>query len=216
MTNTDMELRTNGGTHVEFRAGRGGRAGRLLGRTIPYNVRSMDLGGFVEIWLPGSLSKVLRDRQDDVVADFNHSPDNILGRVSAGTLQLKDGPKGLDYVISPVPDTSMGNDVVENVRLGNITGNSFTFAVASGGDTWTKDGNGLPLRTVHEASRLFSVGPVVSPAFPDGTTISARSLALAERVSRDMSAETKWVRQQQALMEARHGVGVFEDEEDDY
>lgn len=176
----DMERRTILNTPVEVRAGKGG-ATKLLGRAVPYWVLSEDLGGFREQWAPGSLTEVLKT--SDAYAAYNHDPSQLLGRESAGTLHLQDGRHGLDYIIDPLPDTMIARDVVENVRLGNIQGNSFSFSVAEGGDVWDRDDTGMAIRTVTKAAALYEVGPVVIPAFSEGTTVSARSLRLAKRLT---------------------------------
>ena len=219
---TDLERRTLPTTRVEIRAGTRG-ARKLIGRAVPYGVLSSDLGGFREIWKAGAFDDVLKD--SDVRSFFNHNPDHLLGRESAGTLHLKDGPAGLDYVIDPLPDTTVAQDVVENVRLGNIQGNSFSFAVAEGGDAWDRDETGMAIRTVHKASALWEIGPVTSPAFPEGTTISTRSLALAERLtnapncaagSDDLARETRLIRAKQNALEVKWGVFPYDDGFDDY
>ena len=177
----ELERRTIPKTMVEIREAKG-EPTKLVGRAVPYNVLSRDLGGFKEQFVPGAFDDVLKD--SDVRALFNHNPDNLLGRESAGTLQLRDGTKGLDYIIDPLPKTSVAKDVAENVRLGNIQGNSFSFSVAEGGDTWEKDDTGMAIRTVTKASALFDVGPVTEPAYEEGTKVSARSLERAAQVGR--------------------------------
>ena len=211
----DIERRTIPMTIVEIREAKG-EPTKLVGRAVPYNVLSRDLGGFREKFSRGSFDEALKD--SDCRCLMNHNPDNLLGRESAGTLRLKDTKEGLDYTVDPLPKTSMARDIAENVRLGNIQGNSFSFSVANGGDVWEKQEDGTAIRTVTKVSGLYDLGPCTEPAYDDGTSVSARSMALAREVGRDMAAETRWAHQQQALMEAKHGVGdfEFEDEDEDY
>ena len=195
----DIERRTIPKTMVEIREAKG-EPTKLVGRAVPYNVLSRDLGGFKEQFSPGAFDDVLKD--SDVRALFNHNPDHLLGRESAGTLELRDGMKGLDYTVDPLPKTSVAKDVAENVRLGNIQGNSFSFSVAEGGDVWEKQEDGTAIRTVIRVSALYDVGPVTEPAYDKGTKVSARSVLFAW--------QTVWpvpmnlVRAKQEAMERRH------------
>lgn len=176
----DIERRIIPTTAVEIRKA-DGEPTKLFGRAVPYNVLSRDLGGFREKFAPGAFEDVLKD--SDVRALLNHNPDHLLGRESAGTLRLKDSKEGLDYVIDPLPKTSVAKDVAENVRLKNIQGNSFSFSVAEGGDVWEKQEDGTAIRTVIKASGLFDVGPVTEPAYEEGTKVSARSLERAVQIN---------------------------------
>jgi len=56
--------------------------------------------------------------------------------------------------------------------------NSFSFRVASDGDTWEeRDGGIAPLRTIKKFSKIKEMGAVVGPAYPQTTADSAlRSL----------------------------------------
>jgi HK97 family phage prohead protease len=180
----DIERRTIPNTSVEVRAADDAPT-KLTGRAVPYNVLSRDLGGFREQFAPGAFDNVLKN--SDARALFNHNPDNLLGRESAGTLKLRDSKDGLDYTVDPLPDTSVARDVAENVRLKNIQGNSFAFSVGEGGDVWDRDDDGVAIRTVTNVSGLYDVGPVTEPAYEDGTTVSTRSLELAKAVKPPMN-----------------------------
>jgi len=82
------------------------------------------MGGFVEIIKPGAFTKTLDE--SDVRALLNHNSDQVLGRMSAGTLKLWEDDRGLRAEIHP-PDTSAGRDAVALIKRGDLTGMSFGF-----------------------------------------------------------------------------------------
>ena len=131
---------------------------------------SSNLGGFVERIAPGTFRSTLK--QADVRALFNHQADHLLGRSSSGTLRMSEDDQGLRYEID-LPYTSLGRDVAELLRRGDISGSSFGFRTIA--DEWSETEEGFPLRTLSEVA-LRDVGPVTFPAYTD-TEASLRSLA---------------------------------------
>jgi len=122
---------------------------------------SENLGGFREKIDPEAFNGVL---DNDVRALFNHDPNLILGRTTAGTLSLSVDERGLKYNFT-APDTTTGNDLLVNLENGNITQSSFGFIVEE--DDWDEDENGMTIRTIKKVGRLLDVSPVVYPAYPD-------------------------------------------------
>src|SRR5687767_38420 len=82
---------------------------------------------FREKIAPGAFRRAIRERHD-VRGLLNHNPDLVLGRTTAGTLRLVEDRKGLHYEIDP-PDTTVGHDVTESIRRGDISQSSFAFIV---------------------------------------------------------------------------------------
>ena len=145
----------------------------VVGHAAVFNSLSEDLGGFREIIMPGAFDDILGD---DTRAYFNHDPNFLLGRVSAGTLRLSVDDKGLRYELD-IPKTTAGQDLKENLRNGNITQSSFAFTLPSeNGDTWERDADGKDIRMINKIDRLWDVSPVSLPAYT-----SANDLALAHR-----------------------------------
>ena len=128
--------------------------------------------GVVERIRPGAFAAVLREGPD-TMGLFNHNPDNVLGRTTAGTLRLKSTRRGLEYAITP-PDTQLGRDLAENIRRGDISGSSFSFTVTKDGLKW-KEEEGQEIREIVKVDRLFDVGPVTFPAYT-ATDAALRSL----------------------------------------
>ena len=153
----------------------------IRGLAIPYNRLSLDLGGFRERILPGSFDKVLNRQRGrgEILSYYNHNSDMLLGRESAGTLEIIADDRGISYVVEP-PDTSAGRDVLALVRSRNLRGSSFAFTVSQkGGERFTNDENGKAVREIVEASGLYEVGPVNVPAYGSATSavVAQRSYA---------------------------------------
>ena len=142
----------------------------IEGAGIVFNSKTK-ISWFYESILPEAVSDALL--KSDIRALFNHDSNWVLGRVPAGTLELRKTPQGVYYYFD-APDTQAGNDVLVNVGLRNVTGSSFSFAIAKGGDRWEDLPGGLTLRTVTKIEKIWDLGPVVFPAYED-TTAALRS-----------------------------------------
>jgi len=167
---------------LEVRQGPGTRP-RLVGYAALWDSRSLDLGGFVEILRRGAFTRSLRENPD-LRAFVDHDPAMIIGRVAADTLRVQEDSKGLRVEIFP-PDTQVGRDVVENVRVGNLDGMSFAFGLydPKEGQRWNWKET-PPLREILEA-RIYETSVVAMPAYPD-TTVAVR--AMAEQRGRSVTA----------------------------
>jgi Escherichia/Staphylococcus phage prohead protease len=143
----------------------------ISGYAALFNSMSEDLGGFREIIRQGAFTKTLANGAD-VRALFNHEPDNILGRTTAGTLRLKEDSVGLFFECD-LPDTTYANDLYVSIKRGDINQSSFGFYCVA--DNWVsmQDAPGT-LREVLEAD-VFDCSPVTFPAY-QATSVNARSL----------------------------------------
>lgn len=145
--------------------------------------REGDAGTEYELWkdtyeriMPGAFNDI---ETDDVRSLFNHDPNIVLGRKSAGTLRLSIDGRGLRYEIDP-PDTQLVRDqVLGPIKRGEVTGSSFMFMPSEA--AWAngkKDGRDIKVRELRKL-RTMEVGPVVFPAY-EGATSGMRSDDLAE------------------------------------
>jgi HK97 family phage prohead protease len=126
--------------------------------------------------MPGTFDDALGN-PDDVRGLFNHNPDQILGRTSAGTLKLSVDKRGLFYEIAP-GDTTVARDVVESIKRGDVDGSSFAFRVL---DEELKKEDGKYVREITRVS-LFDVGPVTYPAYAAATSGYRKEEAVAAEV----------------------------------
>ena len=110
---------------------------------------------------------------DKCVACFNHNTDNILARYSSGTLKLSVDEVGLRFEFE-VPNTTVGNDMYELVKRGDISQCSFAFVVAEESWKYDEQNDENDLRTIEKIAELWDVSLVTYPAY-EGTSVDARS-----------------------------------------
>ena len=120
---------------------------------------------FTEVIRHGAFKRAVNAAGADIIATFNHDPSRVLGRTSAGTLQLSEDGRGLRFEVQ-LPDHAA--DVREMVARGDVRGASFTFSPRPNGEKWTG--------TTRELTDLYVVelGPVTMPAYRD-TSVGLRS-----------------------------------------
>jgi len=147
---------------------------KIVGHCILFDVRSRDLGGFVEVVRSQAVSLSPGDG-DDVVALYNHDPGAVLGRTPA-TLQLRKDARGLAFELSPA-NTSAGRDAMELVRRGDVKGASFGFITRK--DAWTKDA-GVTIRELLDID-IAEISLTAFPAYREtDVSVAQRSLQAAE------------------------------------
>jgi len=164
---------------IECRAA-GDGSPQIVGYAALFNSLSEDLGGFREQIAPGAFSTV---KTDDVRALFNHKPDYVLGRNTAGTLNITEDAKGLRVEILP-PDTAWATDLMASMKRGDINQMSFGFFTRA--DTWDSV-NGETIRTLIDVE-LFDVSVVTFPAYSE-TTVDVRALDKAKNIAEQPAIE---------------------------
>ena len=119
------------------------------------------------------------------VLNFNHDDNNLLGRVSSGTLKLEIDEKGLRFECE-LPDTTTANDILTLIRRGDIEGCSFAFVVRESSWEWLSDEDPAQLdqRTIMKISDVFDVSVVTHPAY-EQTSVDARSAEAAREQHRE-------------------------------
>ena len=164
----------------EFRAFSDDGQKRIAGYAAVFDTWSDDLGWFREKIQRGAFSEAIG--KSDTVALFNHDSNLVLGRVSNGTLRLKEDERGL-YMEVDLPDTQAANDLYKLVERGDIKQQSFGFIVD--GNEWNK---AKDERTITKVRELIDVSPVTFPAYPD-TTVAKRSREEVSPINVDTAAE---------------------------
>ncbi|RUV89199.1 HK97 family phage prohead protease [Mesorhizobium sp. M1A.F.Ca.IN.020.06.1.1] len=125
-------------------------------------------GDFRERLAPGCFTRTLRE-MPDVVMILDHDSGRVLGRVSAGSLQLREDSVGLHFTLYPDPTTPEGQTAIGTVARQDVKGCSFSFSARS--ESWD-DGAGdqLPLRTIED----LDLWECTLTAFPQYETTSAK------------------------------------------
>ncbi|MEM9752552.1 MAG: HK97 family phage prohead protease [Planctomycetota bacterium] len=133
--------------------------GKLRGYALLFGVLSNDRGGYRARFAPGSIRFAAGG---DVRCLYGHSEMALLGRVSSGTLMLEQDDKGLKFEIE-LPDTTVGRDVAELIRRGDIRGCSFGIWNITE-STWNVEG-GEEIRDYGEVE-LDEITITGNPSFP--------------------------------------------------
>jgi HK97 family phage prohead protease len=141
---------------------------KIGGYAAVFNRESQNLGGFVEVVLPGAFNDSKSRGWPDVMARYNHDDNMLLGTSGAGTLTLGVDASGLDYEVNPPASRA---DVYELVTRGDVRKSSFAFRTLQ--DDWTTNDQGYLLRNLISA-QLVDVAPVNTPAYTD-TSAGKRS-----------------------------------------
>lgn len=135
---------------------------------------------FYEKISPGAFLKTLNDKTKDKFMLINHDWNKVVGRTNSN-LELEEDNKGLRFSLE-VPNTTDGNDLLENVRLGLVKGCSFGFNIVNQKTRWDDDWNFY--RDITEVD-LFEITATPIPAYSD-TEISCRSEELSNISIKEM------------------------------
>ena len=182
---------------VEIRAQEDSRL--IEGQAVVFDSWSRDLGGFTEIIRSSAISQELID-ESDVIANINHDDNQMLARWNRGkgTLHLELKDDGL-YFSYEAPETTRGDELLWNVRHGNLTECSFAFSLPNN-DTcqrWFRDANGALKREITEIGGLYDVSVVTLAAYA-ATSVDARN---AEHI--DIEAITRALDDEEKAAEAK-------------
>ena len=146
----------------------------ITGKAISFETESNDLG-FIETLHRGCITQDVID-SSNICFTYNHQRDKILARrkCGSGNLDIDLRDDGV-YFSFTCPRTSLGNDVIEDIRCGNLSKCSFAFTIPDeeGAQKWTKIDN-VYHRDIYKIDRLFDLSVVVDEAYPD-TYIQARN-----------------------------------------
>ncbi|WP_310652626.1 phage major capsid protein [Lactobacillus jensenii] len=119
----------------------------------------------------------------------SHDFDQILARVDSGTLSVRVDDKGL-YFEATMPDTTLGNDTLADIKAGNIKGCSIGFNI--GDDDWSRDDTGQTIHQINEISQLNEISLTPIPAYQQTSANVERSLKqFLEKGGTEMPQEVK-------------------------
>ena len=134
-----------------------------------------DMGEFIERIDPKAFENL---QGQDIRALYNHDANYVLARWNKGqgTLNVSADERGLAYAFE-LPNTSLGNDIKEQLKRGDINQSSWSFTIKK--DEWNTRG-AKPVRTITEVGKIYDVSLVTFPANPD-TSVALRSLEQAQK-----------------------------------
>lgn len=180
---------------VEVRAVGGDGSRMVEGYAAVFNTDSEDMG-FIERIAPGAFDSVIE--KSDVFALLNHDDNRgVLARSKngKGSLSLEIDENGLLYRFE-APHTALGEELMENLKRGEIDSSSFAFTVLE--DEWQHTEDDKYIRTIIKIDRLYDVSPVYQPAYSD-TTCDMRGLERIKQQEADAKASAIRILQLQEL-----------------
>lgn len=193
MTNKDMNYRSIGIKQNQLRAVKNQDGTTTVsGTAIVFNQPSEPIP-FIEY--------ISRHALDDV--DFSktlllyaHDYNKILARADSGTLSTNIDDSGLHFT-AKLPDTTLANDVREDINAGNLKGCSFGFTIADGCDRYDSDSKG---QTIHYVDKIDSVSELTItpiPAYTETSVQVQRDLNSYLKSKEDKNMEEKKTQEQQ-------------------
>ena len=169
----DMEKRS---INFELRAKPESRT--IFGTATVFN-SAYDMGWYEEQMDTDALANA---DMKDVVALFNHDQNMVLARTSSGTLKLNVTGNAMEYEFE-APNTTLGNDLLEMVRRGDVYQSSFAFTVDK--EKWEENTGNKPKRIIRSIKKVYDVSPVTYPANPD-TMVAKRSYEATKDIDEDL------------------------------
>ena len=169
---------------------------RVSGLGVPYETWTTlydSTTSIREIMSRGCFKASLKDSSIDVMSCRGHNRENILARLSNGTLTLKDRTDGLYFTATLNPEDPFARSLYAQVKRQDVRGASIRFEVGDD-DGWEtkefkKDGKWHYEDRIKRGI-LRAVDPVSDPAYPT-TTASVRQ---RERAAADYDAFLRAIR----------------------
>lgn len=173
--------------NIEIRAAEDENSRLIEGVAVVFNSWSRDLGGFTEIIRSSAISQELVDNSD-VIANINHDDNQMVARWNRGkgTLNLELKEDGLHFSYE-APKTARGDELLWNIRHGNLTECSFAFTLPNN-DTcqrWYRGEDGELKREINEIGGLYDVSVVTLAAYP-ATSVDNRECIDVEAIKRSL------------------------------
>lgn len=162
----------------------------VSGYAVIFETWSNDLG-FYEKILKGAITEETIKRSD-VICKLNHDDQKVLARskYGEGSLILEVDEKGLKYTFE-APKTQYGDELLEYLRRGDITGSSFAFTIEEDEFSYQwpfdKDADPVLCREVIKVDKLFDVSPVFTPAYEATSVQNKRKLEEVELKSNEIN-----------------------------
>lgn len=179
---------------AEIRANEESRT--ISGYAVVFDSWSRDLGGFFEIIRSSAITQELLN-ESDVIMNIDHNDSLMLARWKEGngTLRLSLDEHGLAFEFD-APETERGNQVLWDVRNGNLFECSFCFALPNNStcQRWFRDEDGSLKREITQIAWLHDCSIVITAAYP-ATSVDNRESIDIEAIKRSLDAEDEAAKQ---------------------
>lgn len=155
----------------------------ITGKAISFGTPSRYLG-YIEYINRDAITQDLIDNSN-ITFNINHNDDYMMARWNKGqgTLEVELREDGV-YFKFDAPPTDKGNELLWNIRNGNIYECSFAFTMADNGMHWFRNENNELCGEVMSIDGLYDLSAVTTAAYPD-TDINTNSFDL-EAIKRSL------------------------------
>lgn len=167
----------------------------IEGKAIVFNQQS-EYMGFYEIIKPEAVEGI---DWGTTLLLYDHSFSNILARVDAKNLKINVKGDGV-YFQATLNDSTLANDVYNDIKSGNVKGCSFGFNIAEDGDTWDFTADGTPLHIITKIENIPELSLTPIPAYTQTSASIVRHLNKLEEV-RKMAKEEKEIKNEEKPVE---------------
>lgn len=190
-----------------LREAQGGEPGRTIeGYAVVFGSESALLvdwcEAYREIIEPGAVTE--EDLKGwDIKMTMWHNREKLLARSNkgVGSLRLSVDERGVRYEFE-APDTADGNNALELVRRGDLSGSSFTFSTTPDAVRYEEMEDGTLLRHVDRIGRVYEMTLASDPAYSETSVTAREALGIVDSPS-DRPAEGKGA---EAIAEVRRFV----------
>ena len=169
----------------EIRANQDSRT--IDGYAVVFDSWSRDLGGFTEIIRRTAITEELLN-ESDIIMNQNHDDNQMLARWNQGegTLRLSLDERGLRFEFE-APETERGNELLWNIRTGNLFECSFAFSLPDNStcQRWFRDENGALKREITQIGGVYDCSIVTVAAYP-ATSVANREEIDIEAITRSL------------------------------
>jgi len=141
---------------------------KIVGIPIVYNRWSNDLGWFRERIAPGAAFAAMA--KSDPILNVNHIDEQMLAKVSSGTLRHTDKADGVHIEADPMVSRA---DIMEQLERGDITKMSFKFRVKKDEWVYNKEDQ-LDERTILELDQIYDYALVTTGEGYSDTSVALR------------------------------------------
>ena len=167
----------------------------IEGKAIVFNQQS-EYMGFYEIIKPEAVENI--DWSKTLLL-YDHEFSNILARVDAKNLTIDVKEDGV-YFQATLNNSTLANDVYNDIKSGNVKGCSFGFNIAEGGDDWDFTSDGTPLHIVTKIETIPELSLTPVPAYTQTSASVVRHLENIKEV-RKMADKEKEIKKEEKPVE---------------
>lgn len=138
----------------------------ITGKAISFGTPSRYLG-YIEYINKDAITQDLIDNSN-ITFNINHNDDYMMARWNKGqgTLEVELRDDGV-YFSFEAPPTTKGDELLWNIRNGNIYECSFAFTMSENGMHWFRNENDELCGEVMSIDGLYDLSAVTTAAYPD-------------------------------------------------